>query len=256
MDWEEWKQFTSARIGLGRSGVSLPTKEVLKFRLDHARARDAVWAEADFGNLFDFLDSYGLPYLEIKSKASSREEYLARPDLGKKVSSQSYHSLESLKESNSKFSDEFDLSLVISDGLSASAIRDSLIPFLEIFLPALQNLKLKLSPVTIVKNGRVAIGDEIGEFWNAKATIILIGERPGLSTENSLGLYLTYQPASGLTDERRNCISNIRSGGMNFSDAARKAVYLLSLSLQKRISGVHLKDEEALPISENRKLDS
>ncbi|MCG6192010.1 ethanolamine ammonia-lyase subunit EutC [Leptospira sp. FAT2] len=256
MNWEEWKRWTSARIGLGRSGVSLPTKEILRFRLDHARARDAVWAEVDFANLFDFLSAYGLPYVDIKSKADSREEYLARPDLGKKVSSQGYKTLEALKESDSKFGGEFDLSLVISDGLSASAIRDSLLPFLETFLPALQTLKLKISPVTIVKNGRVAIGDEIGEFWNAKAAVILIGERPGLSTENSLGLYLTYQPTSGLTDERRNCISNIRPGGMSFADASRKAAYLLALSLQKQISGVQLKDEEALPISETKKIDS
>ncbi|RHX85203.1 ethanolamine ammonia-lyase subunit EutC [Leptospira stimsonii] len=255
MDWKDWKQWTTARIGLGRAGVSLPTKEILRFRLDHARARDAVWAEVDFTAVSDFFSERKIPSLVIQSKAISREEYLARPDLGKKVSSQSFQKLEQFRESRSNFSKDFDLSLVISDGLSASAIRDSLLPFLEIFLPSLENSKIEMSPVTIVKNGRVAIGDEIGEFWNSKAVIILIGERPGLSTENSLGLYLTYHPSSGLTDERRNCISNIRLEGMSFSDASRKALYLLDLSLRKQLSGVHLKDEEAPSLSENRKIE-
>ncbi|MBM9500050.1 ethanolamine ammonia-lyase subunit EutC [Leptospira sp. 201903071] len=255
MDWQDWKQWTTARIGLGRSGVALPTKEILQFRLDHAKARDAVWAEVDFTALVDFFSERDISSVMIKSKATSREEYLARPDLGKKISSQSFQILEEFREKNSKFSEDFDLSLVISDGLSASAIRDSLLPFLEIFLPSLENSKIKMSPVTIVKNGRVAIGDEIGEFWKSKAVIILIGERPGLSTENSLGLYLTYHPSSGLTDEKRNCISNIRLGGMSFSDASRKATYLLTLSLQKKLSGVYLKDEETRSLSENRKIE-
>ncbi|MBM9578191.1 ethanolamine ammonia-lyase subunit EutC [Leptospira sp. 201903070] len=255
MDWQDWKQWTTARIGLGRSGVALPTKEILQFRLDHAKARDAVWAEVDFTALSEFFSEREIPSVIIKSKATSREEYLARPDLGKKISSQSLQILENLRESDPKLSGDFDLSLVISDGLSASAIRDSLLPFLESFLPFLENSKIRMSPVAIVKNGRVAIGDEIGAFWKSKVVIILIGERPGLSTENSLGLYLTYQPSVGLTDERRNCISNIRSGGMSFSDASRKASYLLTLSLQKQLSGVYLKDEEAISLSENRKIE-
>ncbi|XDD50587.1 ethanolamine ammonia-lyase subunit EutC [Leptospira sp. WS92.C1] len=255
MDWGEWKQWTTARIGLGRSGVAVPTKSVLQFRLDHAKARDAVWAEADFNLLFDFLEGMGFSFVEIKSKASSREEYLVRPDLGKKVSTQGYQSLEKSRDSFSKAPEDFDLSLVISDGLSASAIRDSLIPFLECLIPYLQKLKIKISPIVIVKNGRVAIGDEIGAFWKSKVVIVLIGERPGLSTENSLGFYLTYNPIGGLTDEKRNCISNIRPGGMTYEDASRKALYLLTLSLEKKLSGVLLKDEETPSLSENRKIE-
>ncbi|TGK32675.1 ethanolamine ammonia-lyase subunit EutC [Leptospira gomenensis] len=255
MDWEEWKRWTTARIGLGRCGVSIPTREVLRFRLDHARARDAVWASVDFRDVFDFLSDRNLSFVEIRSKVSSREEYLARPDLGKKISAQGFQTLEKFKESDPKFSEEFDLSLVVTDGLSASAIRDSLLPFLEFFLKSLQRLRIKTAPITVVKNGRVAIGDEVGAFWKAKTSIVLIGERPGLSTENSLGLYLTYRPSPGLTDERRNCISNIRPGGMSFADASRKASYLLNLALQKRLSGIHLKDEETSSLSDGSRFD-
>lgn len=239
---EFWKSLTSARIGIGRSGGSIPTSELLKFRLDHARARDSVLEEPDFDTLNIKLEKIfqplGTEIVRVESLANSREEYLLRPDLGRRISEPSRSRLES---KNGKY----DLVLIGVDGLSAKAIDSNLVPFLQVLVPILSEQKYKIAPFVLGKLGRVAIGDEIGEILGAKAVVLLIGERPGLTSADSLGMYLTFAPKLGKTDEGRNCISNIRPDGLDFRKASLKTAYLLSESLKRGISGVDLKDEMA-----------
>ncbi|TGK02800.1 ethanolamine ammonia-lyase subunit EutC [Leptospira langatensis] len=248
ISWEEWKALTSARIGLGRSGGSLPTKELLKFRLDHARARDAVLVEPDFPKLQVELGRFGkdlnMEAVTVESLARNREEYLLRPDLGRRLSEPSLRKLQALRG-------EYDLVIVAADGLSAKALDSNLIPFLAVLLPLLVYKKFRMGPFVLAKLGRVAIGDEIGEPLGARATVMLIGERPGLTSADSLGMYLTFDPKTGKTDESRNCISNIRPDGLVFRRAAEKTIYLLSESLRRGISGVDLKDEMSPDFLEN-----
>lgn len=229
---------TSARIGLSRSGGSLSTKDLLQFRLDHARAKDAVLLEPKFGELLIELDhigkKYGIEAVPAESRAKDRGEYLLRPDLGRSLSEPSHGELLGRKGS-------YDLDLVCVDGLSAKAIDSNLLPFLESLLPKLKDYKL--GPLVLTRLGRVAIGDEIGQCLGAKAVVVIIGERPGLSSADSLGVYLTYEPTIGKTDERRNCVSNIRPGGLEFEAASVKTRYLLEEALKRRLSGVELKDE-------------
>ncbi|TGL60700.1 ethanolamine ammonia-lyase subunit EutC [Leptospira sarikeiensis] len=237
---EFWKSYTSARIGIGRSGGSIPTSELLKFRLDHARARDAVLVEPDFGALYNESEKIfrplGIETISVESLAKSREEYLLRPDLGRRISEPSRARLEPKKG-------DYDLALLGIDGLSAKALDSNLIPFLQVLVPILSDKKYSLAPFILGKLGRVAIGDEIGEILGAKAVILLIGERPGLTSADSIGMYLTFSPKLGKTDESRNCISNIRPDGLDFRKASLKTAYLLAESLKRGISGVDLKDE-------------
>ncbi|TGM61481.1 ethanolamine ammonia-lyase subunit EutC [Leptospira vanthielii] len=237
---EEWKQFSNARIGLPRSGGSISTKEVLKFRLDHARARDAVLLSPNFFKLLDDLETLGkpknLPSIFVESKVHSKEEYLLRPDFGRKLSSESIAKLQPL-------AGECDVVLIGVDGLSAKAIDENLIPFLKNLIETLGKTSLRLGPLILSKWGRVAIGDEIGEILKAKVSIVVIGERPGLSSADSLGVYITYRPQVGKTDESRNCISNIRPGGFGFESAVAKTMYLVQESIRRKLSGVELKDE-------------
>ncbi|EQA45690.1 ethanolamine ammonia-lyase, light subunit [Leptospira broomii serovar Hurstbridge str. 5399] len=235
---KDWKKMTSARIGLSRSGGSLSTKDLLQFRLDHARAKDAVLLEPKFGELLTELDhigkKYGIEAVPAESRAKDRGEYLLRPDLGRSLSEPSHGELQGRKGS-------YDLVLVCADGLSAKAIDSNLLPFLESLLPKLKDWKL--GPLVLTRLGRVAIGDEIGQCLGAKAVVVIIGERPGLSSADSLGVYLTYDPTVGKTDESRNCVSNIRPGGLEFEAASAKTHYLLEEALKRKLSGVELKDE-------------
>ncbi|MFB5649080.1 ethanolamine ammonia-lyase subunit EutC [Leptospira wolffii] len=247
--WDSWKKSTAARIGLDRSGGSVSTKEILRFRLDHARARDAVLLEPNYESLMfglnKFADKSSDEPILLESLARNREEYLLRPDLGRRLSGPSLTKLRS-------YAKEFDLALVAVDGLSAKALDSNLLPFLEVLFPALIGAGLKLSPPILVKLGRVAIGDEIGEILKSKAIVLLIGERPGLTSADSLGMYLTFDPRLGKTDESRNCISNIRPDGMDFKSATEKILYLVKESLHRKISGVDLKDEMQPSFLENR----
>lgn len=234
--WSALKVHTDARVALGRTGTAPPLKSVLDFKLAHAKARDAVHTAFELGRIQDEVQHLGLETLELYSSASTRAEFLTRPDLGRQLSAESR---KLLKSRNPK---PCDLVLVIGEGLSARAIHENVLPFLRQFHPQLATNKLQLAPLCLVHNARVAIADEIGEILNAKTSIILIGERPGLSSPNSMGLYLTRDPKTGNTDETRNCISNIRPGGLDYEHAARKACYLLQESLRLGYSGVQLKD--------------
>ncbi len=232
---EPLKEFTAARIGLGRAGTSIPIKQSLAFNLAHAHARDAVYSELDLDRLIENLKEFDLPILQLHSKAAYREQYLQRPDLGRQLNEESTELLE-------RYKNDPDLVIIIADGLSATAINHNSIGLLRVLIPQLQSADIKLGPVCLVKQARVAIADDIGWALRSKLSIILIGERPGLSAADSLGVYITYQPKPGLTDESRNCISNIRPHGMNFKQAAKKIFYLVQEAFRLKISGVGLKD--------------
>lgn len=234
--WARLKKFTEARIALGRCGTSLPLKECLDFKLAHARARDAVHQPVQMELLVEALEAEKYSTLQLASSVAHREEYLTRPDKGRCLSSESKELLEQQNKG-------YDIAVIIADGLSAPAVHGSAIAVACGLLNIIKTTDLTFAPVSLVKNARVAIGDEIGSLLKAKITLILIGERPGLSSPNSLGAYLTYKPEPGNTDEARNCISNIREGGLSVTEAIRKISYLIEMALQKKYTGVGLKDK-------------
>jgi len=231
-------ELTPARIGLARAGSSLSTREVLNFDLDHARARDAVHLPFDSATIEEALRVRELPAVQVHSAATDRSVYLQRPDLGRQLNGDSRRLLEHYRPPDGQ---DFDLGVVIADGLSAQAVHTNAIPLLDQFrlLPGVQ--AWRWSPVVIASQGRVAIADEIGEILNTRISIILIGERPGLSAADSMGIYLTFAPRKGRTDAERNCISNIRPGGLGYQDAALKLENLVHEAFRRRLSGVLLK---------------
>ena len=237
--WDGLRQFTDARIALGRSGVSLPLAEALSFRLDHARARDAVHTPFLAEELCRQLEEDGLACLESHSAVAGRDEYLTRPDKGRCLDERSRAMLAAFPEKG------FDICLVVSDGLSSRAVHENAVPFVRLFSRTLALTGLSLSPTAVVRNGRVAIGDEIGELLRARLSVILIGERPGLSSPDSMGCYLTWNPRAGITDEARNCISNIRAAGLPVPEGVRKLAYLVEEAFRMQGSGVELKDRMA-----------
>ncbi len=238
--WQFLQNYTPARIARGRAGHSLPTAELLKFQSDHAQARDAVYSEIQISSLQEaFMSNFKIEVLSLQSEVKSRSQYLQRPDLGRTISQISRETL------SKKDASEADICFVIADGLSAKAINEHSFPFLQLLLPKLQADNWKIAPICIVEQGRVAIADEIGFLLKSNIVVILIGERPGLTSADSMGAYITYQPKLGLTDESRNCVSNIRPEGLNYVLASEKIFYLLNEIKGKKISGVQLKDEMA-----------
>jgi len=240
--WRKLRAFTDARIGQGRAGNSLPTSELLAFQLDHARAQDAVHQALDVPALIKLLTGVGAFEPQVlQSQAANRLEYLQRPDYGRRLHERSQ---QKLREWTGNTSSAKDLAIVIADGLSARAVQNNALPMLQALLSVLatDTAGWQLAPVTIVEQGRVAIGDEIGECLNANAVLVMIGERPGLSSPDSLGLYLTWAPRPGRQDAERNCISNVRPAGLSFQDAAHRLMYLLQESRRQKLTGVHLKD--------------
>ena len=233
------KEFTQARIAIGATGTSIPTAQSLDFKLAHAHARDAVYSEMDAELLADELMQFNLPVLQLHSQASSREQYLQRPDLGRLLDELSVNRLADQVENKG-------IVLILADGLSATAINQNAVELLRLLIPKLLAAKVKLAPLCLVEQGRVAIADGIGAELGASLSVILIGERPGLSAADSMGAYLTYQPKPGLTDDSRNCISNIRPEGLPVAVAADKLFYLIQEALSRKISGVALKDNEGL----------
>lgn len=232
------KALTPARVGLGRSGASLTTQALLDFTLDHARARDAVHAAFDVNAISNAILSLGLKTLEVSSQALARSDYLKRPDLGRRLDAQSQSMLAAVKAA------PCDIVLVIGDGLSPAAVNAHVVGMVETLLPKLAGLRV--GPVVIASGARVALGDEIGALLEARMTVLLIGERPGLSAPHSLGAYLTLGPTPGLTDERRNCVSNIQSAGLSYEEAANKIAWLAREGLSRGVTGVALKDESGL----------
>jgi ethanolamine ammonia-lyase small subunit len=234
--WQALRAHTAARIALGRSGVSVPTRAQLAFQLAHAQARDAVHLALDGEALACAVAAQGQDCVQLHSAAATRADYLQRPDLGRRLDDVSCARLEGGSKG-------VDLALVAADGLSALAVQRHAAPFLAALRERLALEAWTLSPLHIVAQGRVAIGDEVGQLLQAKAVLVLIGERPGLSSPDSLGLYLTWAPKVGLLDERRNCISNVRPEGLAYAPAAYRLHYLLSQAFRRQLSGVDLKDE-------------
>ena len=234
--WTALRRLTPARIALGRAGASLPTAEVLAFGLAHAQARDAVHVPLDAGALEAEARAAGWPTLRVHSRAGDRANYLLRPDLGRRLDPASAERLAAAPEQGS------DIVFVLADGLSASAVQHHALPTLAA-LRALLLPAWKLGSLVIAEQGRVALGDEIGELLGARLVVVLIGERPGLSSPDSLGAYLTWGPRVGRTDAERNCISNIRPQGLACAQAGRRLHWLCTAALRLGYSGVALKDD-------------
>ncbi len=238
--WLELRRLTPARIALGRTGTSLPTSAQLDFQFAHAQARDAVHLPFDHAGLSAQLSERGRDSLLLHSAATDRNSYLQRPDLGRKLSDASAQSLRDYAQANPG---GVDLAIVVADGLSALAVHRHTLPFLTRLEEQMSADGWSLAPVVLVEQGRVAIGDEIGQLLGAKMVVMLIGERPGLSSPDSLGLYFTYNPKVGLTDAYRNCISNVRLEGLSYGMAAHRLLYLMREACRRQLSGVNLKDE-------------
>lgn len=240
--WADLRRLTAARIALGRSGVSLPTAEWLRFGVAHALARDAVHLPLDAAALAVGLAAHGFEVLQAHSAASDRATYLRRPDLGRRLDATSTAALAAAAGAGC------DLAVVAGDGLSARAVQAHVLPLLLPLRPLLEAEGLRLGPVVVVRQCRVALGDEAGAALGARAVLVLIGERPGLSSPDSLGAYLTWAPAPGRSDAERNCVSNIRPEGLPAEAAARKIAWLLTAARRLGATGVGLKDESDMPV--------
>lgn len=237
---QELRRLTPARIALGRSGTSMPTGAQLDFQYAHAQARDAVHLPFDHAGLGAQLAAGGRQSLLVHSAAANRDSYLQRPDLGRKLSDESAQALRDYAQAHPG---GVDLVIVVADGLSALAVHRHTLPFLTRMEEQIAAQGWSVSPIVLVEQGRVAVSDEIGELLGAKMVVILIGERPGLSSPDSLGLYFTYNPRIGLTDAYRNCISNVRLEGLSYGMAAHRLLYLMREACRRQLSGVNLKDE-------------
>ncbi len=237
--WHELTRFTPARIALGRAGMSLPTRACLDFQLAHALARDAVNIPLDFASLARRLSTQGYKSLTLQSQAENQAMYLQRPDLGRLLNAASLSGLQ-----NNAAVVATDAVIVVADGLSSKAIANHAEPFLNLLLPELLQKNCKFPPVCLVKHGRVAIGDAVAEHYAARLCIVLIGERPGLSSPDSMGIYFTYKARAGKSsDAERNCISNIHPNGLSYQRALHKLMFLIDKAEKLQFSGVDLKDE-------------
>ncbi len=247
--WEQLKEHTQARIGLHRIGHSLSTEDLLDFQIAHALARDAVqetWNVADFEKKMKAL---GEKPIRVETAISIREQYLKFPTLGRVLTTSSRDKL--IKYSKRH---QVDIVFIITDGLSVPAINMHAIPFWKTLKPLLQSSfeKLKIALV-LAPYGRVALSDGVGKALGAKLSVILVGERPGLSSINSLGIYLTYNPKPGNSDANRNCISNVHPPeGLSYAIAAEKLMFLITESLRLKLSGTQLKEEACHLIAETR----
>lgn len=248
--WQALRRHTDARIALGRAGISQPTSPQLAFQAAHAQARDAVHLALDIDALRPALLGLGLGLIELHSAAATRQVYLQRPDLGRKLHHDAAAPLEAWAAAQVPAPADgrrVDLVIALADGLSALALHRQALPVLSALLPRLQAEGVGLAPLIIVRQGRVAVGDEVGQRLGARQVLVLIGERPGLSSPDSLGAYLTWAPTVGLSDAARNCVSNIRPAGLAPALAAQRLAWLLGQSRARRLSGVALKDESDSP---------
>ena len=238
--WRKLRRFTDARIALGRGGISLPTRPHLEFQLAHARARDAVHLPLNVDAVEQDLSARGYRAIRLHSAARDRREYLQRPDLGRLLDAPSAARIAACRSDPTT---SVDLAFVVADGLSAAAIHHHAVNFLDTLIPRLADTGWSMAPIAIALQGRVAVGDEIALALGARMLAVLIGERPGLSSPDSMGVYFTYAPRRGRTDAERNCISNIRKEGLPYDEAALKLVYLMREASRRGLSGVGLKDE-------------
>lgn len=230
------RTLTPARVGLGCTGVSQQTRDLLEFQRAHALARDAVHARLEAAALAAKLrEISGRDVHRLHSMAADRAMYLQRPDLGRILDPRSQSTLEHLRR------DEGELAFVVADGLSALAVERHAAPLIQELLPRLD--AFQIAPIFVVEQGRVAIGDAIGSALGAQLSVVLIGERPGLSAPDSLGAYITWEPRPGRTDAERNCISNIRAEGLSYTQAAAQLVFYLNEARRRQLTGIALKPE-------------
>jgi ethanolamine ammonia-lyase small subunit len=234
---DDLRKLTPARVALGRAGASLPTKALLDFTLDHARARDAVHAIFDASGLIASLGALGSENIAVASRAGNRQDYLKRPDLGRRLDQPSVDLLAGRQSS------PCDVAIVIGDGLSPTAVQAHAIELLRQLLARLAVDGIAVGSIVVASSARVALGDEIGALLKARMVVMLIGERPGLSAPDSLGAYLTFAPEIGRTDAERNCVSNIHREGLTYDEAAYKISWLAREGLRRNVTGVALKDE-------------
>ncbi|RRA50292.1 ethanolamine ammonia-lyase subunit EutC [Acidipila sp. EB88] len=239
--WEDLRRYTPARIALGRAGASLPTAEVLDFQMAHAQARDAVHLALDFAALAGALRQAGFATAAVESLAATRQEYVRRPDLGRRLHPDCRATLApALGDATSAQR----LTLVVADGLSSRAAATHALPLLCALRSRLiaHAARWSIDTIILASQARVALADEVGALRKAEAVVILLGERPGLSSPDSLGLYMTYRPRPGLTDADRNCISNVRAAGLGYAEAALKLHFLLDAARAAGVSGTSVKD--------------
>lgn len=230
------RALTPARVGLSRTGVSQQTHDLLDFQRAHAQARDAVHARLETAELSAAIEAITRSrVLRVHSKATDRATYLQRPDLGRELDEASLSLLSDVQ------SDDWELAFVVADGLSALAVERHVPTLLQALFPQLDGWRL--APVCIAEQGRVAIGDAIGQAFGALLCVMLIGERPGLSSPDSLGAYITWDPRPGRTDAERNCISNIRAEGLSYAQAAAQLVFYLNEARRRKLTGIALKEE-------------
>ncbi len=244
--WSKLKNFTKARVGLGHAGASLPTSHHLEILKAQAQARDALWRPWEHQLLLDYLKARGMMGIPLTTCVSDRRTYLARPDWGRRLSEKSEELLASALRSTPRLWDPR-VVFCVSDGLSAEAIIQHLAGFLEVFLPRLVQESFfhgQSFPFVLLPFSRVACADHVGEILGSELSVIFVGERPGLSAHDSMGIYLTYKPRRGTLDGQRNCISNVRPpDGLTYELAAAQLLYLMRESLARRLSGVDLKME-------------
>jgi ethanolamine ammonia-lyase small subunit len=233
---DDLRRLTPARVALGRAGASLPTRALLDFTLGHARARDAVHAPFGAPALIASLGTLGCEAVAVASRAGNRQDYLKRPDLGRRLDQASIDLLKSRAGKGCR------LALVIGDGLSPKAVDAHAVELMRRLVPHLSSEGIVPDQVVIAVGARVALGDEIGELLGAEMVVVLIGERPGLSAPDSLGAYLTYAPRLGRTDAERNCVSNVHRAGLSYDEAAFRIAWLVREGLRRHVTGVALKD--------------
>ena len=236
--WVALRRFTQARIALGRAGHAVPTPVLLDFQLAHAEARDAVHFPWDIDAFAGRVRGLGEEALILDTPVAGRSEYLRRPDLGRVLSDESRTRLRNITAG------EADVALIVTNGLSSTAVERHGIPLLQAIVNCYRSRRIRIAPVALVPNGRVALSDDIGSILGARVAVIVVGERPGLSAADSLGVYLTFAPQPGNSDAQRNCISNIRPPeGLSYEAAAAKLLYLTEEAIRRGVSGVLLKDE-------------
>jgi ethanolamine ammonia-lyase small subunit len=240
--WADLRRFTPARVALGRAGNGLPTGAHLAFQAAHAAARDAVHATLDLAALRGALTAVGIDSVAVHSEAADRQAYLLRPDLGRRLRDTDRPLL--IPQPGA-------FAFVVCDGLSATAVARHAAAVLARAVPALRAAGHMVAPVVLAEQGRVALGDDISEALGATAVAVLIGERPGLSAADSLGIYLTWQPRRGRTDAERNCISNVRPEGFPPAAAVDKLLWLIGAMRRLQMTGFGLKDEQTAALQHN-----
>lgn len=239
--WADLKQFTDARIALGRTGCSVLTDDYLQFSLAHARARDTIYMPFQKDKVNAQLKTLGLDTIEVSSRATSRSVFLRQPDMGRRLDDESRQRLADIHYKGA------DVLLVIGDGLSSKAVNKQAVPLISRFLPYMDELGLSVGPVVLANESRVALGDDIAETLHCGLVAILIGERPGLSSPDSLGVYITYKPFAGRLESERNCISNVRPEGLSYDKAAFKMAWLVEAAYDMGKTGTELKDQSDDP---------